>query len=234
MGRWIQLFSHELNSVHTILATILRLVIACLLGGLIGVERELKHRPAGLRTQMFICFGAALFTVLSDLLAQVWGGDHTRIAAQIIPGIGFIGAGSILRERASVSGVTTAATVFVVAAIGMSVGGGMYLPAVFATGLLLIALYPLGFLEERWRLKSVSREYTISGDDLDKAMSSVNRILEDEHQAMRSVWLLRRDNSQYLRFTLETDIREHETLIKAFREAPGIRSVEQSEHWERE
>src|SRR5204863_7497111 len=98
--------------------TILRLTVAAILGGIIGLERELKHKPAGLRTNMFICFGSALFTVLSDVLAGQHTGDHTRIAAQIIPGIGFIGAGSILHSRGLVTGLTTAATLFVVASVG--------------------------------------------------------------------------------------------------------------------
>src|SRR5437879_8765778 len=85
-------------------STISRLVIAAVLGGIIGLERELHHKPAGLRTNMFICFGAAMFTILSDQLAMEHPGDHTRIAAQIIPGIGFIGAGSILHSRGSVTG----------------------------------------------------------------------------------------------------------------------------------
>src|SRR5437899_9970268 len=90
--------------------TILRLTVAAFLGGIIGLERELKHRPAGLRTNMFICFGAAMFTILSSELAEP--GDRARIAAQIIPGIGFIGAGSILHSKGGVSGLTTAATLF--------------------------------------------------------------------------------------------------------------------------
>src|SRR6266487_1283347 len=120
--------------------TILRLTVAAILGGIIGLERQLKHKPAGLRTNMFICFGSAMFTVLSDQLASSLGGDHTRIAAQIIPGIGFIGAGSILHSRGSVTGLTTASTLFVVAAVGMAAGGGQYLTAFFATISILLAL----------------------------------------------------------------------------------------------
>ena len=90
--------------------TLVRLLLAAVLGGIIGLERELKRRPAGLRTNMFICFGAAMFTNLSNSLAGTLGGDHTRIAAQIIPGIGFIGAGSIIHAKGSVTGLTTAAT----------------------------------------------------------------------------------------------------------------------------
>ncbi len=107
--------------------TVVRLTLAALLGGIIGLEREFKRKPAGLRTNMFICFGSAMFTILSTELARKFGiGDHTRIAAQIIPGIGFIGAGSILHDKGGVSGITTAATIFVVASIGMAAGGGLY------------------------------------------------------------------------------------------------------------
>src|SRR6201985_2309536 len=110
-----------------------RPVVAAFLGGAIGLERELRHKPAGLRTNMFICMGAAMFTLLSDQLAGGYGGDHTRVAAQIIPGIGFIGAGAILHARGGVVGLTTAATLFVVASVGMAAGGGLYITAVFAT-----------------------------------------------------------------------------------------------------
>src|SRR5436305_15293438 len=99
--------------------TMVRLVLAAVLGGIIGLERELKRRPAGLRTNMFICFGSAMFTILSEEIAGNFVGDHTRIAAQIIPGIGFIGAGSILHSKNGVSDLTTASTLFVVASLGM-------------------------------------------------------------------------------------------------------------------
>src|SRR5438128_4520811 len=142
-------------------STILRLIVAAILGGIIGLERELRHKPAGLRTNMFICFGSAMFTVLSDQLAGGFGGDHTRIAAQIIPGIGFIGAGSILHARGSVTGLTTAATLFVVASIGMAVGGGLYLPAVFATLVIFLALEVLAWFETRFHLKPQITAYEV-------------------------------------------------------------------------
>src|SRR5438552_9678880 len=140
--------------------TILRLTIAAILGGIIGLERQLRHKPAGLRTNMFICFGAAMFTILSVKLAGV-PADSARIAAQIIPGIGFIGAGSILHSRGSVTGLTTAATLFVVASVGMAAGGGLYITAVFATGVILIALALLGKAEKRFSLKALLHTYEI-------------------------------------------------------------------------
>src|ERR1700722_17270739 len=111
--------------------TLARLILGGILGGGIRLERGLKNRPAGLRTNMFICFGGALFTLLSGNLAP-GKSDYTRIAAQIIPGIGFIGAGAILHTRGLTPGLTTASTLFVVSAVGMAAGGGLYLTAVFS------------------------------------------------------------------------------------------------------
>src|SRR5271155_5591053 len=108
---------HDLNTY-----VVGRLLLAVLLGGAVGLERELRHKPAGLRTNMLISLGAALFTIISYQMASNVGGDHTRIAAQIIPGIGFIGAGVVIRERGTILGITSAATIFVMASIGMAVG----------------------------------------------------------------------------------------------------------------
>jgi len=168
-------------------STIIRLVVAAILGGIIGLERQLRHKPAGLRTNLFICFGSAMFTVLSDQLAGSLGGDHTRVAAQIIPGIGFIGAGSILHSRGSVVGLTTAATLFVVASVGMAAGGGLYITAIFATGVILIALALLGRLERRFALKSVLMTYEVTGANAEVVLIEGNRILDEAHSTMQNV-----------------------------------------------
>src|SRR5262252_9097204 len=163
-----------------------RLLLAAILGGLIGLERELKHRSAGLRTNMFICFGAALFTILSRALAAE-PSDYTRIAAQIIPGIGFIGAGSILHTRGLTSGLTTAATIFVVASVGMATGGGLYVTAMFATVLVILALFFLGHLEENFNLKLLKNSYEVTGASVEVISTEVNRILETHHRLMQNV-----------------------------------------------
>ena len=163
-----------------------RLILAAILGGIIGLERELNHRPTGLRTNMFICFGAALFTVLSAALAGV-PSDAARIAAQIIPGIGFIGAGSILHTRGLTSGITSAATLFVVASIGMAAGGGLYLTALFATGVVLLSLFVLGHLEETFNLKVLLSSYEVTGSSVEEISNEVNRILEANHRLMQNV-----------------------------------------------
>jgi putative Mg2+ transporter-C (MgtC) family protein len=166
--------------------SLMRLVLAAVLGGAIGLERELKQRPAGLRTNIFICFGAAMFTVLSSGLAGV-PSDAARIAAQIIPGIGFIGAGSILHTRGLTSGLTTASTLFVVASVGMAAGGGLYVTAVFATLAVLITLFVLGHLERSFNLKTLLTTYEVTGLTAEEISLEVNRILEHRHQMMQNV-----------------------------------------------
>jgi putative Mg2+ transporter-C (MgtC) family protein len=134
--------------------SLIRLGLAAALGGLIGLEREASGKPAGFRTNLLICLGAALVTDLSiDIARDVTlpGGfrsDPGRLAAQIVSGIGFLGAGTIIQARGSVLGLTTAATLWVVAAIGMAVGAGAYVQAVVGTVLVILALTFLGRFED--------------------------------------------------------------------------------------
>ena len=121
------------------LELLLELVLAVVLGGLIGFEREWKDKPAGLRTNILICMAAVLFAEISQR-AAVSGGDPGRIAAQILTGVGFLGAGTILHQKGSVVGLTSAATIWMVTAIGVTLGFGAYLDAVVATILVLLVL----------------------------------------------------------------------------------------------
>lgn len=123
------------------------LLISTVLGAAVGVEREIRGKPAGLRTNTLICVGACLYTELSIALTQPGPGDPSRVAAQIVTGVGFLGAGTIMRGRGSVSGLTTAATIWLVAAIGMAVGAGWEMEAAGATLLTLAVLGVLGRLE---------------------------------------------------------------------------------------
>src|SRR5256885_9191561 len=120
--------------------------LAILCGGWIGLEREISGKPAGLRTNILICVGATLFTSLSVTLS-LGRGDPARIAAQILPGVGFIGAGTILHTRGSVTGLTSAATIWVVAAIGMALGAQSYFEAIGATLLVVAVLQGLRHVE---------------------------------------------------------------------------------------
>jgi putative Mg2+ transporter-C (MgtC) family protein len=125
---------------------LLRLALAAALGGAIGLEREFRHRPAGLRTNMLIALGSALFSILSVELGA-GAGSPDRIAAQVVTGIGFLGAGAILRSGENVHGLTTAATIWVNAAIGMAAGLGSYTVAAVAAAITLGVLALMPFME---------------------------------------------------------------------------------------
>jgi putative Mg2+ transporter-C (MgtC) family protein len=130
-----------------------RLLLAAVIGGLLGAERELRRKSAGFRTNTLIALGAAIFTIASLTLAPGIG-DPTRIAAQIVTGIGFLGAGTILRNRDGVHGLTTAATVWVNAALGIAAGGGQFRLAIIGGAIVLAVLLVLGPIEAAIELKS--------------------------------------------------------------------------------
>jgi len=164
------------------LATLGRLVLAGFLGGLIGLERELKAKPAGLRTTLLICMGAAMFTQLSVQMALLATGggdalraDPARLAAQIIPGIGFIGAGAILHGKGRVTGLTTAATLWVVTAIGIAVGAGAYVQAIGTTIMVLGTLLLLARWERIINIRVSHRRYTAA---VDPSSEAFERLLE--------------------------------------------------------
>jgi len=214
-------------------SSLTRLVLAAILGGLIGLDRELKHRAAGLRTNMFICFGAALFTVLSRSLAAE-PSDYTRIAAQIIPGIGFIGAGSILHNRGLTTGLTSAATLFVVASVGMAAGGGLYLTAIFATGMVLFALFLLGHVEETFNVKLLMNSYEVTGASTEEISNEVNRILEGHHRLMQNVNSGNTGRHIRLQFDVEGCHREQQELLLQLKASTVLQSVTSLGRVERE
>jgi putative Mg2+ transporter-C (MgtC) family protein len=205
------LLRHEMIS-GVVTTSVIRVVLAAILGGMIGLEREFKHRAAGLRTNMFICFGSALFTLLSAQLAGV--PDAARIAAQIIPGIGFIGAGSILHTRGLTTGLTSAATLFVVASVGMAAGGGLYVTATFATAMVLAAQFLLGHLEETFNLKLLVTSYEVTGSSVDVVSNEVNRVLETQKRLMSNVATGNTGQHIRLQFDVEGCNRDQKELLR--------------------
>lgn len=132
---------------------VIRLLVAAVVGALVGLEREIHGHPAGMRTHLLVALGSALFTVLS---AHGFGAggpgapvDPTRIAAQIVTGIGFLGAGAIVKEGATIKGLTTAASLWATAALGMAAGAGAHLLGAVATAIVLFSLWPLHWVEDR-------------------------------------------------------------------------------------
>jgi putative Mg2+ transporter-C (MgtC) family protein len=158
-----------------------------------------------------------MFTLLSERLAGV-PSDAARIAAQIIPGIGFIGAGSILHTRGLTTGLTSAATLFVVASVGMAAGGGLYLTAIFATGMVLAALFALGHMEETFNLKVLLSSYEVTGASVEEISNEVNRVLERHRRLMQNVASGSTGQHVRLQFDVEgcnRDQRELLTQLKA-------------------
>ena len=227
MVNWHHIYEVLRAEMSTVVGvSIVRLVLAAVLGGLIGLERQLKHRPAGLRTNLFICLGAAMFTLLSDDLAVKYLGDHTRIAAQIIPGIGFIGAGSILHARDNlVTGLTTAATIFVVASVGMAVGGGLYLTSIFATGLILLCLFFLGWVETRLGLKLRAHAYEVTGRATDEITAEVNRVLEGVHAMMQNMRVAATREHVRVLFELEGTARDQVQVLNGLQQSAVLQSA---------
>jgi len=156
----ISFLGHLMRSTYTVD----RLLMACALGGAVGFEREWRHKDSGLRTNMLICMGSALFTVMSAELAGPLTPDKSRVASNIVQGIGFLGAGLILHTKNRILGLTSAATVFVVAAVGMTCGAGLYLEALFATVLLLLALQTVGTVETRLGRKRFPMVYEVRAE----------------------------------------------------------------------
>lgn len=157
-----------------------RLLWAALLGAGIGVERGVRKRPAGMRTSLCVTVGSALFTILSVEIARMTGdASTTRIASNIVQGIGFLGAGVILRERGNVVGLTTAAAIFAEAALGMACGAGMYAVSAVAALIVLFALVVLVYVEDLFNLKPRYMLFRISTDKNLDLVSEVHRIFSD-------------------------------------------------------
>jgi putative Mg2+ transporter-C (MgtC) family protein len=155
----------------------LRLTVAAALGAIIGIERDLRRRPAGMRTSLFVCLATALFTILSGEIARLLGDTgSTRIASNIVQGIGFLGAGAILREAGGRVGMTTAATIFVEAAIGMAAGGGLFAVATYSTALALFGLVCLGWVAQRFDLKCRPMVFRFTSSHADNVATEVQQL----------------------------------------------------------
>lgn len=211
-----------------------QLLLAAVLGGTIGWERELHEKAAGLRTNLLICVGAALFTQLSAHVAGLGSlttpADPTRIASQVVSGIGFLGAGAIIQSRARVRGLTTAATIWIVAAIGMGVGAGAYLEAVLATVVVLLTLTALGFLERKIRVGWVRLQVEVAvpdGRDGKEGLDQVKAALEELGLSLtlRGATKAPDGEETRVRFLTRTSRKSLEATMAVLFELPFVREV---------
>jgi putative Mg2+ transporter-C (MgtC) family protein len=193
--------------------TTTRLLMACAMGGLVGVEREWRHKASGLRTNMLLCMGCALFTVLSVVLAGPETADKSRVASNIVQGIGFLGAGLILHTRSRVLGLTSAATVFVVAAIGMACGAGLYLEAAISTAIVLIALRFVGVMETRAGWKRFPMLYEVRGSNENEMFAAILAVLDREHLRLNIIEQEKLGEQKRITFSLSAGSTRHKQLL---------------------
>lgn len=146
---------------------LISIILATVLGAGIGLERELSGKAAGLRTNLLICLGAAVFSIISKEMAAGAADSATRIAAQIVTGVGFLGAGAIIQDRGGVHGLTTAATIWLVASIGMACGARFYQLAIIATLIAIIVLVGLGKLSKHLDRFAGKHKHSKAADELD-------------------------------------------------------------------
>jgi putative Mg2+ transporter-C (MgtC) family protein len=192
-----------------------RLLFAAAMGALIGIERDLRRRPAGIRTSMFVCMATALFTIVSHQLAAMWGDSGTtRIASNIVQGVGFLGAGAILKEGGGLVGMTTAATIFVEAAIGMAAGGGFYAVAGGTTGIVLFALVVLAWGVDKVNLKYRTLFFRVTASGAEHLPGEVQKLLSEMQLAVRNFRVSMAGTNSVVEFEAEVTHKQEERILK--------------------
>ncbi|NLF46089.1 MAG: MgtC/SapB family protein [Syntrophomonadaceae bacterium] len=210
---------------------IIKLVLAALLGGFIGLERESLSRPAGLRTYTLVCVGSALAMVVSlDMYYQYYqtvNADPGRIAAQVVSGIGFLGAGTIMREGATVRGLTTAAGLWVVACIGLAVGAGLYLPAIVTTAVILFVLIYFVRFEQYFTGMREFKGVVMIVKDRPGQIGVLGSILGEMGVLIKNIQLTRIENDDLeIELLLQTPApMTIEEVIKELSDIEGLKSI---------
>jgi putative Mg2+ transporter-C (MgtC) family protein len=226
LAQFAQPFAFDrLQQMVVVNGAISRLLVACLLGGAVGLEREISHKAAGLRTNLLICMGAAFFTLLSAVLAGDANPDKGRVASNIVQGVGFLGAGLILHNRSRVSGLTSAASIFVVASIGMACGAGLYAAAAAATVIVIVALELVGLLERHANLKAYPQVYEARGRDPSLMLEAILNAMDKAGERLTSVEQDVIGELQRASFALTATKRQHERLRGKLLGEPNIEAL---------
>ena len=199
-----------------------RLLAASVLGALIGLEREYKRRSAGVRTNLLICLGAAFFTLLSAVLAGDGSPNKGQVASNIVQGIGFLGAGLIIHNRSRISGLTSAASVWVVASIGMACGAGLLAVAAVGTVIVIVALEVVGVLERNASIKIYSLVYEARGADQATMLRSILDAMDKAGERLSDYATNTIGELQRVSFTITTTKKQHEHLRGKLLSEPAI------------
>lgn len=203
---------------------LIKIFLALMLGGILGMERQYHDKPAGYATNCLICLGAMLFTVLSEYMGGA-GGDPGRISAQIVTGVGFIGAGSILRDGNKISGLTTAAGVWLVAAIGMAVGYGQYVLAALTAASILVV--QLGVRKTMRLLEFVKRYDTIYlvCEPNWEAVDKISKQIEKQNVSILKSEVTKQDNRFHVCLVATFTGHEFQNVTKELLEMPEVYSL---------
>ena len=199
-----------------------RLLAASVLGALIGLEREYKRRSAGVRTNLLICLGAAFFTLLSAVLAGDGSPNKGQVASNIVQGIGFLGAGLIIHNRSRISGLTSAASVWVVASIGMACGAGLLAVAAVGTVIVIVALEVVGVLERNASIKIYSLVYEARGADQATMLRSILDAMDKAGERLSDYATNTIGELQRVSFTITVTKKQHEHLRGKLLSEPAI------------
>ncbi|MEN6408495.1 MAG: MgtC/SapB family protein [Anaerolineaceae bacterium] len=207
-----------------------RLLLAALLGALVGYERERHDQPAGLRTHTILAVGSCLAMTISINVAMQFqphapNGDPGRIAAQVVSGIGFLGAGAILRYGTSVRGLTTATSLWTVAIVGLAVGAGHYFAGISTAALLLLILIALEYLEKRYVRIQFIENITVQVEDRPGIMEDFRQVLQSQEKEIKSIHIHKdiRNNSLMVETEVKTlDNMHPEVLAASLTEIPGM------------
>ncbi len=217
----------------TVFEVVLRLTLACILGGLIGLERESLNRPAGLRTYTLVCVGSALAMIVSlDMYFQYYqtvNADPGRIAAQVISGIGFLGAGTIMREGVTVRGLTTAAGLWVVACIGLAVGAGLYIPAVVTTIIILFILIYFIRFEQKFTGMREYKGLLIIIEDKPGQIGTIGSLLGELGVYIKNINMSHLEEKDYLEIELLLQLPPNlliNEVVKELSDLSGLVSID--------
>jgi putative Mg2+ transporter-C (MgtC) family protein len=220
---FVQPFSFDwLQQLVVVNGAVGRLFVACLLGALVGLEREVSGKAAGVRTNLLICMGASFFTLLSAVLAGDASPNKGQVASNIVQGIGFLGAGLILHNRSRVSGLTSAASVWVVASIGMACGAGLYAAAVVAAIIVVLALEVVGFLERHANLKGYPLVYEARGRDQTLMLASILDAMDKTRERLGNVERDAIGDLQRVTFAVIATKKQHERIRGKLLAEPAI------------
>ena len=236
---WNEIWNNYLNLDPGIGQIVLRLACAMLIGTLIGLEREYTHRPAGLRTHILVALGACAVSVTGEMLFSQYSGmgalpDPARLSAQVITGVGFLGAGTIMKEGATVKGLTTAASVWAVACLGIAAGFGYYALALLGAAFIFITLTAVEALQHRF-IRAGSSEvcYNLETADIAATLAHINAIAQEQQVAVLDLAAKRTEMgyqiSFRIHFTGRRHRKHHQRFFDALTRAAEISSVQQSD-----